>query len=91
MLSDSCFQMIDDLLQAVTDYDYSDDYFFQLIEVIKHLNEIRDDLDMCGEGTDLLKNNEGEGIIIAAKMLANAKKRRTNSSLDVWEGIYDSN
>ncbi len=92
MLSDSCFQLIDDLLEAIANYDYSDDFKAQLILIISGLNDVRDDLDHCG-GVDyeivLLKNDKKRSIQIASKMYANAQKRREMSSVDFYDFVYD--
>lgn len=88
MLSDSCFQLIDDLLSAIVDYDYSDDFRDKLILIISKLNEVRDDLDKCGEG-HLLKNDKEQSLRIAGKMFDNAQKRREMSSVDFYEFVYD--
>ncbi len=93
MLSDSCFQCIDDLLEAIVNYEYSDDFKAQLILIIAKLNEIRDDLDHCS-GTDykivLLKDDREKSMKIASKMYENAIKKREMSSVDLYEDIYSS-
>ncbi len=94
MFSDSCFELIDKLLQEIVDYDYSDDYKDELILIIRTLNEIRDMLDKCGEG-HLLKDDKRESIKIATKMFENAQKKRDADgtgfadTIDFYEGVYD--
>ncbi len=88
MLSDTCFDTIYKLLEAITDYDYSDEYIQKLTKIIMLLNEIRDDLDHDGKG-NLLKNDKKESLRIALKMIENAQKRREMSSVDFYEGVYD--
>lgn len=75
MLSDTCFEMIEELLDAITRYDYSDEYMLTLIQIIMSLNEIRDDLDSTGEG-NRLKNNEEESLKIVLKMIKKARQKR---------------
>lgn len=87
MFSDSCFQLIDTLLEEIVNYDYSDDYKDELILIIRTLNEIRDMLDKCGEG-HLLKDDTRESILIATNMFKNAQKKREMSSVDFYEDIY---
>ena len=87
MLSDTCFQLIDDILTAVVDYDYSDDYKDKLIRTIMKLNEIRDSLDKCGSEI-LLKNDKKESKRVATKMYENAQKRREIFSADFYDDIY---
>ena len=83
MFSDSCFELIEKLLEEIKDYDYSDDYKHELISVISILNEIRDDLDHCSPDTNnLLKNNKIESIRIATIMFKNAQKKRENYPMD---------
>ncbi len=86
MLSDTCFQCIDDLLEAISNYDYSDAYKAKLITIIMDLNEIRDDLDKCSEGS-LLKDNKRESKRIARIMFKNAQKKRDMSSVDFYADI----
>lgn len=87
MFSDSCFNMIDKLLEEIVNYDYSDDFKDELILVIRTLNDIKDILDKSGEG-HLLKDHKRESISIATKMFENAQKRREMSSIDFYENIY---
>lgn len=87
MLSDSCFQLVNDILDAVVDYDYSDDYKNNILRVIMELNEIKDDLDRCGVG-NLLKDNKKESRQIARKMFKNAQKKRDCNSVDYWDDVY---
>jgi len=96
MLSDSCFQCVDDLLNAIRDYDYSDDYRIKLIHIIMDLNEIKDELDHCRLNNDqsqeskLLKDNKVKSARIAMKMFENAQKKREMSSIDFYDDIYNS-
>ena len=87
MLSDSCFQCIDDLLEAIVLYDYSDDYKARLVNIIRKLNEIRDDLDRNGEG-DLLKDDKEQSSRIARKMFRNAQQKRKMSSVDFYADVH---
>lgn len=75
MLSDSCHQCVDDLLDVVTRYSYCDNYKAQLIFIISKLNEIRDDLDHNCEGCKL-KNNQITSMNIAKKMFEDAQEKR---------------
>lgn len=88
MLSDSCFQCIDDLLNAIRDYDYSDDYKARLIHIIRKINEIRDDIDKSGEGHSL-KDDKVKGKHIASKMYKNAQDKRAMSSVDFYDNVYE--
>ncbi len=63
------------LLDGITRYDYSDEYMSKLITAIMELNEIRDDLDHCGEG-NRLKDNKAESFRIAREMVNKAKEKR---------------
>lgn len=87
MFSDSCFELIEKLLEEIKDYDYSDDYMDELILIIRTLNEIRDDLDHCSinnevnstaDTNNLLRNNKAKSIKIALKMYMDAQKKRVN-------------
>lgn len=84
MLSDTCFQCMDDLLEAVVSYDYSDDYKKQLIHIIRKLNEIKDDLDRCSEGPNRLIKNKRVSKRIAKKMFDLAVQKRQMSSIDFF-------
>lgn len=86
MLSDSCHQIIFDILTAVSDYDYSDEHKDKLIKTIMRLNEIRDSLDKCLDGNQLTKR---ESKRIAIKMYENAQRKRMMSSVDFFDGVYD--
>ncbi len=94
MLSDTCHDCINQLLDAVTTYDYSDGYRKDLIYCICILNEIKDDLDNCSEGENLLKKNKNLSIKIALKMVRKAVLRREMSSINVYgssdEESYES-
>jgi hypothetical protein len=86
MLSDSLFQCIDNLLEAVKEYEYSDQYKGKLLVAIRKLNEIRDDLDKDGEG-DLLKKNKEESKRIVKQMYRNAVKKRDMSAVDYYQDL----
>ncbi len=90
MLSDVCHQLVLELLEAITDWTYSDDYKSKLIKAIMKLNEIQDELDKNGEdgGVRLLKNDRRESKRIASKLFSNAQKKRDMSSVDVYDGVY---
>ena len=88
MLSDSLFQFIDDLLEAVVNYEYSDDFREPLVLIISGINNIRDDLDKCGEG-HLLRNDKLESMRLANKMYDNAIRKREMSGVDLYEGLYE--
>lgn len=72
MLSDVCFEVIEELLDAITRYDYSDEYIEGLIKAMMLLNEIRDDLDCCGKS----KNSKIELEKIIREKVAEAKLKR---------------
>ena len=85
MLSDTIFQIIDELLGGIVDYDYSNEYKTKLINIIMKLNEIRDDLDMNGEGHVLLMTNKTESRRIAVRWFNRAVKKRNNSDIDFYD------
>ena len=79
MLSDSIFQIGEDLLEAVSIYDYSDDYRREIIHILRKLNEIRDDLDTNagdGDASRLLKNDKPKSKRLAYDMFKKAQKNR---------------
>ncbi len=86
MLSDSCFECLDQLLESIAMYHYSDDHRNQLLRCIMELNEVRDELDSCINKT-LLKNNRLASIRIATKLYENAVKKRHNSLQDIYEEL----
>ena len=83
MLSDTCFQIIDELLEAITSYNYTDDFKTEIIYVITILNEIRDRLDNI-EG-DLLINDKNRSIRTAVTLFERAVRRRDMSSINVYD------
>ena len=85
MLSDTCFEMIEEILDAITRYGYSDDYMERITKIIMLLNEIRDDLDHCSinnEATEekLLKNNKRKSLRSAQKMIDEAVSKRNETT-----------
>lgn len=89
MLSDSCHEAIESLLEVIVMYDYCDDYKAKLIHIIRKLNDIRDDLDRNHEG-HLLINDKEESLRIARKMYKNAQTKRTMSSFDFYDNLFPS-
>ena len=87
MLSDSCFQLVDDLLKTITEYDYSDDFKSELIKIIMEINQIKDEIDRH-DGIDLLKNNKKESKRIAKKMFRNAQKKRKNDRVGFYDAVF---
>ena len=85
MLSDTIFQIIDDLLEGIVNYNYSSEYKVKLIHIIMKLNEIRDDLDMNGEGHILLMTNKAESRKIATRWFNQAVRKRNNSDIDFYD------
>ena len=88
MLSDTCFQCIEELLEAVVSYEYSDEHKAKLLLIIRKLNEVRDECDDLRAEKDQLKNNKDESRRIAKKMFKNAVKKRDMSSVDFYDGVY---
>ena len=98
MFSDSCFQCMIDLLEAIKDYDYSDEFQDKLIPILMMLNEIKDELNRR-PGTrpfdisyqiyenGLLKNNNELSRDIAIKLFVNAQKKREMSSIDFFDEV----
>ena len=89
MFSDSLFQFVDDMLEAIANYDYIDDFQDELIEIISKMSDIRDELDHPDDTDKLLKYHKDESIKIATKLYQNAVLRRSMSSVDFYEGVYD--
>ncbi len=88
MLSDSCHECIQELLEVISRHDYCDEYKSQLLHIIRKLNEIRDDLDHCDADKDiLLKYNKCISKSIVKRLYKNAQKKRTNSSVDFYDKI----
>ncbi len=88
MLSDTCHDCIQELLEVISRHDYCDDHKIQLVHIIRKLNEIRDELDHCASDQDnLLIYNKSISKSIVKKLYTNAQKKRTNSSVDFYDKI----
>lgn len=92
MLSDTCFDVIHSLCNAIKEHKYSDDYRSTLISIIQKLNEIRDKLD-DPDTKIALKDMQNESYLVAERIYNNAVKRRGTPAedywADVWRGIYN--
>ncbi len=87
MLSDRLAECIDDLLESIVSYDYSDDFKPELIHIIRKINEVRDRLDK-GDSTNLLKDNKQRSKKRAKHMYRNAQLKRDMSAVNFYS--YDS-
>lgn len=76
MLSDTCFECIDNLLDAIRDYDYTDEFKEKLTGIIMELNEIRDELDGCDDKRKFYKNDKKKSLRVAQRMVKRAIVRR---------------
>ena len=88
MLSDTCFELINQISEAIKDYDYADQYEDELTEVIKILNNIKDELDRGNNDKNLLKNNDRKARVISERIYQNSILSRDMSSKDCWDDVY---
>lgn len=88
MLSDVLFESINDILEAVVDYDYTDYFKNELIQIISQMYNISSKLDKLDIDIDHdpLKTKK-ENLLIVKKMYQNAVKKRDMSSINFYDNI----
>lgn len=95
MLSDSCHKAICDLLNTITEYDYSDQYRDKLIQIIILFDDIRASLDYCEDDPQRHLREASamrEKVNTFANLLYdNSVRKRDNDDVCHWEGIDDLN
>lgn len=79
MLSDSLFEIIYNLLESITQYDYSKDYEYKLIRGIMELQEIQYSLDQNKE------LSREESIKKAYELYERAIKKRDDNSIEYFQ------
>lgn len=84
MFSDMCFESMDKLLEGVVNYDYSEEYYTQIVIAVSTLNDIRDDLDNLDDATKL-KHDKRKSLKIAKRFIKNAIDKRDDDTICFYD------